>query len=123
ATLSRDWTNRTGLAVLLAGGAIVLISLPVILPVKLLLKTPHGFFVVFGRGGLRRGERLLAQNIAEALEVQFVDPIFYRQLPLLFGVGPGANERVRPEAEAFGHGNIVLVEPAELLSLRPAMSL
>src|ERR1039457_97585 len=67
-----------------------------------------------------RHERLLTDYVAEALEVQLVDPVFDWQLPALLWIRSGAEQRIGTEAEALGHLNVILIQAAELLCFRPA---
>src|ERR1700693_2911401 len=97
-------------------------SAPVFLPVKFFAVDPNLFFTVLhwwrlygGRGGV------LPQDVAKALKVQFADPVFHWQFPLLLGIGPVSNQAIRPEAQMLGHRDVALVEPAELLRFWPAI--
>src|SRR5271170_5348247 len=97
---------------------------PGILPVNRFAEDPNLFFVVLDRRWRRRGDRrLLPKDMTKALKMQFANPVFHWQFPLLLGIGPVANQCIRPETQTLGHGDIVLVEPTELLGLRPIVPL
>jgi hypothetical protein len=84
---------------------------------------PLGFLVVIEFRRLMCGQRHLAQDKTETLEVQVVNPVFYGQLPLLFGIAPAPNEGSRTETEPLVHRNVVPVEPAKLFRFRPIVPL
>jgi hypothetical protein len=108
---------------LLASGS-VRISLVVFFPVNRFAVHPNLFFVVLEWWWCRRGDRrLLPKDITKALKMQFANPVFHWQFPLLLGIGPVANQCIRPKTQTLGHGNIVLLEPAELLGPRPIVPL
>jgi hypothetical protein len=89
------------------------------------------FLAIDWRGSLAevfafsRGEvdRFFADHVAEFLEVQLVNPILHRQLPLLLWIWSGSNQAVRPEAQILRHGDIILVQPAQLLCFGPIVLL
>jgi hypothetical protein len=113
----------TGLAGPAVPRSVIRVPVVVILPIEFFLESPGGILVGFRFYRQRRGLRLLPQAKPEALEVQLANPVLHGQLPLLLWIRARSNHCVGLEAQTLGHGDVVLVQPAELLRLRPTVPL
>src|ERR1051326_5894713 len=89
-------------------------SVALLFPVELLAKKASSF---------HRTRSLFAEDMAKTFEMQLVYPVFHREFPLLLGIRPRANQAVRVKAQAFGHFDVVLIQPAQLLRFGPGMAL
>jgi hypothetical protein len=89
----------------------------------LVLEPAHRILIELDLDWHGRRERLLTEHVAEALSVQFADPLVYGQFPFMLRTGFGSNQRLGPKAKSLGHFYVVPIQPAQPHCLRPTVLL